>query len=245
MNTELKIPNHIAIIMDGNGRWAKEKGKNRSFGHLEGSKTLRKITKHIFNRGVKVLSVYAFSTENFKRSKEEVSYLMDLFIKTFTLYIDEFVNNDIKIVFSKKEEGLPKKVLEVLKKASDKTKHNSKHIFNVCINYGGHDEIVDTTKKICEKVINNEIKISDITNEMFEKNLYNDLPPIDLLIRTSGEYRVSNFMLWQLAYAEFYFPDVYFPDFLESEVDKAIDAFNKRDRRFGGINYEEKNKEVK
>jgi len=230
----IKIPNHVAIIMDGNGRWATKRGLSRSEGHLEGSKTLQKLTEHIFNKGVKVLSVFAFSTENFKRSKEEVDYLMNLFIKMFKTNFKTLKSKNIKIVFSKKENGLPEKLEKIIEQIESETKDNTAGIFNICINYGGQDEIVDTTKKLCKKVLSGELDINDIDNNIFEQNLYQYLPPIDLLIRTSGEKRVSNYMLWQLAYAEMYFPGVHFPDFNSNEFDKALEVYTSRNRRFGG-----------
>ncbi|MBQ6282420.1 MAG: di-trans,poly-cis-decaprenylcistransferase [Bacilli bacterium] len=229
----MNIPNHVAIIMDGNRRWATEKGLNKSEGHLAGSKTLRELVEYAFSNGIKVLSVFAFSTENFNRSKVEVNYLMNLFVNMFTDYFDELNRKGIKIVFSKRESGLPSKLEKIIKNVEGKTKNNKKGIFNICINYGGQFEIVDTIKKISAKVLNKEIDIDDIDKEYVEKNLYQDLPPIDLLIRTSGEYRVSNFMLWQMAYSEMYFTNTYFPDFHKEELEKAIKEFNKRDRRFG------------
>lgn len=229
------IPNHVAIIMDGNGRWATKRGFKRSVGHLEGSKTLKKLVNYAFERGVKVFSVFAFSTENFKRSKEEVDYLMNLFIKMFKDNFKILKEKNIKIIFSKKENGLPSKLEKIIKNVEEDTKNNTGGIFNICINYGGQDEIIDMTKKVCNKVLNGEINIKDIDKDIIEKNLYQEIPSIDLLIRTSGEYRISNYMLWQLAYAEMYFPDTYFPDFDEAEFDKAIEIYNSRDRRFGGV----------
>ena len=231
----IKIPNHVAIIMDGNGRWATNKGLSRSEGHLAGSKTLQKLTEHIFNKGVKVLSVFAFSTENFKRSKEEVDYLMNLFVKMFKNNFKTLKEKNIKIVFSKKESGLPEKLEKIIKEVEEETKYNTAGIFNICINYGGQDEIVDTTKKLCQKVLDGDLDINDIDNNTFEQSLYQSLPPIDLLIRTSGEERVSNYMLWQLAYSEMYFPNVHFPDFNSKEFDKALEVYTLRDRRFGGV----------
>lgn len=224
---------HVAIIMDGNGRWATKRGLRRSEGHLAGSERLKEVVEYAFNHGIKVLSVFAFSTENFNRSKEEVDYLMNLFIKMFSKYFDELNRKGIRIVFSKKESGLPLKLESIIKDVTEKTKDNTKGIFNVCINYGGQDEIVDTVKKISLKVKNGELNIDDINREVVKENLYVDLPPIDLLIRTSGEYRISNFMLWQMSYSEFYFTDTYFPDFDSKEFEKAIESYKNRDRRFG------------
>ena len=233
----MNIPKHVAIIMDGNGRWATKRNLSRSIGHLEGSKTLKKIVEYAFSNGIEILSVFAFSTENFKRSKEEVNYLMNLFVKMFKDYFDELNEKGIKIVFSKKESGLPDKLENIIKDVTEKTKDNKNGIFNVCINYGGQDEIVDVVKKISKKVLDGNINIDDINKNIIEENLYQKLPPIDLLIRTSGEYRISNYMLWQMAYSEMYFTNTYFPDFNEFELKREIEEYSKRDRRFGNIEH--------
>ena len=227
------IPKHVGIIMDGNGRWAKMRGKKRSFGHLEGSKTLENITLYAIECGVQILSVYAFSTDNFKRSKEEVDYLMDLFIIMFNKKMKKIKDNDIKVIFSGRREPLREDVLASMDKIVEETKNNKRGILNICLNYGGQEEIVDATKKIVELVNNGELNIDDIDKNSFYKYLYNDLPPLDLLIRTSGEYRISNFMPYQSTYSEFYFTDTLFPDFNNQEFDKVIESYNKRDRRFG------------
>ena len=229
----LKIPNHLAIIMDGNGRWAKQRGKKRSMGHLEGSKTLEDLAVYAVRRGIKVLSVYAFSTDNFKRSEDEVSYLMNLFTTLFKTKLKKIQNEGIKVVFSGRKHPLSDEVLDAMDKIVEKTKNNKNGILNICINYGGQEEIVDATKKIAKDIEIGKLKEEDLNKEIFNKYLYQDLPPIDLLIRTSGEYRVSNFMLYQMSYSEFYFTDTLFPDFKESELDKAIESYNHRDRRFG------------
>lgn len=226
-------PNHVAIIMDGNGRWAKLRGLKRTEGHLKGSETLKELVEYAFSNGVKVLSVFAFSTENFNRNKIEVDFLMELFVKMFNEYFYELHEKGIKVVFSKKDMGLPTKLENIIKEVTEKTKDNKNGTFNVCINYGGQDEILDMTKKISEKVKNGELDIESISKEVIEENLYQKLPPIDLLIRTSGEYRVSNFMLWQMSYSEFYFTNTYFPDFNKDELKKALDDFKNRHRRFG------------
>lgn len=230
---KLKIPYHIGIILDGNGRWATERGLKRSEGHKAGFETLKILSKHVFTRGVKVLSVFAFSTENFNRTKDEVDYLMNLFLKGFKSSIKEFNKNNIKVVFSGRKEPLSDKVYESMKSLEKETLNNTGGILNICLNYGGQTEIVDTTKKLINDVLDGKLKTEDITPEIFMKNLYNDLPPIDFLIRTSGEIRISNFMLFSLAYAEMYFPLTYFPDFKEDEFDKALEEYTKRDRRFG------------
>ena len=234
MNTELNIPNHVAIILDGNRRWAKKRGMKPQEGHYKGFTNLENLVDYVFSKGVKILSVYAFSTENFSRSKEEVDYLMDLFAVAFKKYFEKQNKKNVKIVFSGRREPLPEKVLKMIDEVTEKTKDNTGPIFNICVNYGGRPEIVDTTKKICEMVKNGEISIDDIDEDLFTKNLYQDLPAIDLMIRTSGEIRLSNFLLWQNAYAEFYFPEVEFPGFDEKEFDKALEVFDKRNRRFGG-----------
>ena len=228
------IPKHVAIIMDGNGRWAEQRGLKRSDGHKAGSEALKKVVEYAFNNGIEVLSVFAFSTENFKRSAEEVNYLMNLFVVVFKKYFNELHNKGIKIVFSKKEEGLPVNLEKLIKDITEKTKNNKKGIFNVCINYGGYDEIIDMTKKISTKVKNNELDINDINAHVINENLYQVLPPIDLVIRTSGEYRISNFMLLQMAYAELYFTNTYSPDFNDAEFEKALNEYKNRNRRFGG-----------
>lgn len=230
---KLKIPYHVGIILDGNGRWATERGLKRSEGHKAGFETLKILSKHVFTRGVKVLSVFAFSTENFNRTKDEVDYLMNLFLKGFKSSIKEFNKNNIKVVFSGRKEPLSDKVYDSMKSLEKETLNNTGGILNICLNYGGQTEIVDTTKKLINDVLDGKIKTEDITPEIFMKNLYNDLPPMDFLIRTSGEIRVSNFMLFSLAYAEMYFPLTYFPDFKEDEFDKALEEYTKRDRRFG------------
>lgn len=236
---KLKIPNHVAIILDGNGRWAKERGLTRSQGHKMGFENLKNVSEYIFSKGIKVLSVYAFSTENFKRSKSEVDFLMSLFASKFGEYSTEMKKKNIKIVFSgKRMAPLPNSVIKIINEIEEDTKNNTGGIFNICVNYGGHSEIVEATKRICSSVKNNQLAIEDITEENFEHYLFQDLPPVDLMIRTSGEMRISNFMLWQISYAELYFPKCYFPDFDEEEFDKALLEYTKRDRRFGNINNE-------
>lgn len=226
---DLKIPNHVAIIVDGNGRWAKERNLPRSKGHDAGFENLKKLGLYIFSKGIKYLSVYVFSTENFKRDKDEVDHLMNLFVLMFKRDKNFFMKNNIKVVFSGRDEPLPKKVIEARDKLTEMTKNNTGGVFNVCLNYGGRAEIVDA----CKKIVNDNVSAEDITEESFKKYLYQELPDVDFMIRTSGELRLSNFLLWELSYAEFYFPDIKFPAFTENDFDDAILAFNKRDRRFG------------
>ena len=229
------VPNHVGIIVDGNGRWATQKGKKRSEGHLAGSKNLDNLCQYIFDKGIKILSLYVFSTENFKRSDEEVNYLMDLFIKKFKNDFKIFNKKDIKIVFSGRREPLRQEILDIIDDITYKTKDNKSGILNFCLNYGSHAEIIDAVKKINKDIINNKLVIDELNDDIFKNYLYNNLPDVDLLIRTGGEVRLSNFMLWQCAYAELYFTDILFPDFNEAELEKALDSYSKRDRRYGGI----------
>lgn len=239
--SNLKIPNHVAIIVDGNGRWATEKGMTRSEGHNQGFLNVKKLSAYIFSKKIKYLSAYLFSTENFKRSKQEVNFLMNLLTQKLNDILKFCHEEKIKAVFSGKKDNLSKKVIDSMEKIEKETSVYQDKIFNICFNYGGHAEIIDATKKIVNDVKNNKLDINELNEETFNKYLYQDLPPVDLMIRTSGEMRLSNFMLWQNSYAEFYFPKTYFPDFNEKEFDKAIIEYTKRDRRFGGINYENKN----
>ncbi len=232
---DLNLPIHVGIIMDGNGRWAKKRGLARSLGHSAGAKNLKKLLRHIFKRGIKYVSVYAFSTENFKRSKEEVDYLMKLFIKMFKTNAKEFIKDKIKVVFSGSRNNLSEELNNAMDDLEEKTKDFENGIFNVCLNYGGRSEIIDATKKIAKLVKDGNLAIDDIDEEVLDNNMYNRLPDLDFVIRTSGEMRTSNFMPWQSTYAEYYFPDTLFPDFDEKQFDIAIEEFQKRSRRFGGV----------
>ena len=225
------IPNHVAIILDGNGRWAKNRGLKRSIGHKAGFDNLKKLSKYIFKKGVKILSVYAFSTENFKREQAEVDYLMDLLVSKFKTLVNK--KDNVKIVFSGSRDNLREDVIEAINEIEEFTKENDGHIFNICFNYGGRLDIINATKNIVNDVQNGLLNINELDEELYKKYLFNGIPDIDLLIRTSGELRISNFMLYQLSYAEMYFPQVLFPDFDSKEFDKAIEVYNKRDRRFG------------
>ncbi len=235
MNDNYILPKHVGIIMDGNGRWAKKRGLKRSFGHKAGANNLEKLLKHIFNIGIKYVSVYAFSTENFKRSEDEVNYLMDLFVKYFTKKKKIFVKEELKVIFSGSKDNLREDVIKGINEIELATKDLTKGTFNICLNYGGRTEIVDAIKKINKDIIHNKISVDDVSEELVSHYMYQDLPDLDFVIRTSGEQRISNFMLWQGSYAEYYFPSVLFPDFNEEEFDKALEEFNKRNRRFGGV----------
>ncbi len=228
--------NHLGIIVDGNGRWAKERGLSRSEGHKAGAEALRKIILYLSREKlVNYLSLYVFSTENFARPKDEVNYLMELFMKWFTTVKKEYRKENIKIYFSGRPEYLKTNIVEAMNSLEKETENNTGLVVNFCLSYGGRAEIVDATKKICQEVLNGNIAIDDIDENLFGKNLYHELPDVDFLIRTSGENRISNFMLWQISYAEFYFPKTYFPDFTPEELNKALEEYAKRDRRFGNI----------
>ena len=235
MNNELLLPTHVGIIMDGNGRWAQERGTIRTMGHKRAVSTLKDLCIHMADMGIKYVSLYAFSTENFKREIKEVEFLMDLFINTFNKEFGFLKEKKCRVVFSGRKEPLPQSVLDAMDKIMEETSMNSDLVLNICLNYGSHAEIVDMTKKLCEMYKNDEINLDDITEDFIQENMYQNLPPLDYVIRTSGELRLSNFMMYQASYAEFYFPKVYFPDFNNEEFDKAIEEFNKRNRRFGGV----------
>ena len=235
MNDKMIIPNHIGIIMDGNGRWAVKRGLPRTMGHKKAIGTLKELCIHMADIGVKYVSLYAFSTENFKREVKEVNFLMDLFINTFEKEFGFLKERDVKIIFSGRREPLPEKVLKAMDDLVNDTKDNKSLVLNICINYGSHAEIVDMTKKLCQLYKEGNISLDDIDEKLLEENMYNDLPPLDYVIRTSGELRLSNFMMYQASYAEFYFPEVLFPDFGVEEFDKALEEYQKRNRRFGGV----------
>lgn len=228
--------NHLGIIVDGNGRWAKERGLSRSEGHRAGAETLKNIILYLNKENlVNYLSLYVFSTENFDRPKDEVNYLMELFLKWFKTVEKEYKKENIKVYFSGRKEYLKKEILEAMNILEEKTKNNTGLVVNFCLSYGGRAEIVDATKKIAKMVVDNRIDIDDIDEKLFSQNLYHELPDVDFLIRTSGENRISNFMLWQISYAEFYFPKTYFPDFTIEELKKSFLEYEKRDRRFGKV----------
>lgn len=234
---EVKIPNHVAIIVDGNGRWATNRNMPRSKGHEAGFENIKNLTSYIYKKGVKYISAYLFSTENFKRSKEEVGYIMNtLLVGKLKEILDFCKEEKIHAIFSGRRDKLSSKVLKAMDDIEKTTKKFKGRVFNICFNYGGHAEIVDATKKIVKDVNDGKLDIEKLDEKTYSKYLYQDLPDVDLLIRTSGEERVSNFMLWQLAYAEFYFPKTLFPDFKESDFDYALMEYTKRDRRFGGVN---------
>lgn len=238
MENKLK---HLAIIMDGNGRWAQKRGMKRSMGHKKGSETLEKIALHINELGINVLSVYAFSTDNFKRSKEEVDYLMDLFIEMFNKKLKKLIDRGVKVVFSGSKDNLRSDVVSAMDNIVNKTKDNLGTILNICLNYGGQEEIIRAAEKYHDDLVNNVVSKNDINRDNFYRYMDNDLPPIDILIRTGGDHRLSNFMLYELTYAEIYFIDTLFPDLNNKEIDNIINSFYHKDRRFGGINEKKTN----
>ena len=235
MDEIANMPQHIAIIMDGNRRWAKEKGIETKEGHKAGAENLENIAKYCNDIGIKYLTVYAFSTENWKRSKEEVSALM-LLLKNYLKRFSKNANKEnirIKILgdISNLEDGLKKSIEE----AVERTKNGTGLTLNIAFNYGGRNEITNAVKKIALKVKNNELNIEDINEDLVAQNMYTeDQPDPDLLIRPGGELRTSNFLPWQLVYSEFYFTDKYWPDFKYEDLLEAIQTFNKRNRKFGG-----------
>ena len=228
------LPQHIAIIMDGNRRWAKAKGLPVAFGHKEGAKTLEKIVRYAKKVGIKYITVYAFSTENWKRNEEEVSTLMNLMQSYLDDYSKRADSENIKVNILGSRQKLSEKMINSVEKCMEKTKNNTGITFNIALNYGGRDEIVKAVKNIAQKVQNDEMKLEDITEQTISDNLYTkNQPDPDLLIRTSGEIRLSNFLPWQLVYAEFVFVEKNWPDFDEKDLDEAIEIYQKRNRKFG------------
>ena len=228
------LPKHIAIIMDGNRRWAKKRNLPVALGHKEGARTLEKIVRYANKIGIKYITVYAFSTENWKRTEEEVNSLMTLFQNYLDDYSKRADSENIKVKIIGSRENLSNKMIDKIEKCMERTKNNTGITFNIALNYGGRDEIVAAVKEIVQKVKQNEIEIKDITEELISSNLYTKgQPDPDLLIRTSGELRLSNFLPWQLVYTEFLFVDKYWPDFSEADLDEAISVFQKRNRKFG------------
>ena len=225
---------HIAIIMDGNRRWAKAQGKPAGFGHKEGAKTLEKIVRYANKIGIEYITVYAFSTENWKRAEEEVSTLMALFQSYLDDYSKRADSENIKVKIIGNRKGLSEKMIKSIEKCMERTKNNTGITFNIALNYGGRDEIIHAVKNIIERVQNKEIDIEDITEQTISDNLYTaNQPDPDLLIRTSGEMRLSNFLPWQAVYSELLFVNKNWPEFTENDLDEAIIEYQKRTRKFG------------
>lgn len=231
-----RIPKHIAIIMDGNGRWAQKRGLPRTFGHKAGAETLRAIVQTVSEIGVQVLTAYAFSTENWKRPTDEVSLLMNLLSEYLDSEIDELCENNVQIKFIGKTDELAPILQHKIEKAQTRTAKNNGLVLNLAVNYGGRAEITRAVQIIANKVAQGQLNPDHIDENIINRYLYTDnLPDPDLLIRPSGDFRVSNFLLWQLAYTEFYFTDLYWPDFKADHLLQAIAVYQNRDRRFGGL----------
>ena len=230
MSEDKSIPTHVGIIMDGNRRWATQQGLSTLKGHLQGQQTLRTIAHHAFRNGIKYLTVYAFSTENWRRTEEEVGYLMNQVARSLKKYLSEFVEGGVKIQLLGVREGLPDNVLQAIEQAEAATADNDQATLAICFNYGGQQELVDAAKRL----IASGVAADDITTEMYANYLYGpNIPPIDLLIRTGGEQRISNFMLWRAAYSELAFTPTFWPDFTPKEFDELLLAYAERQRRFG------------
>ena len=235
----MNIPQHVAIILDGNGRWAKAKGMPRNYGHAQGSKNVEKICEEAWRMGIKYLTVYAFSTENWNRPKEEVNALMKLLRNYMKTCLKTAAKNDMKVRvigdITKLDEDIQKRILEL----EEATKNNGGLNFQIAINYGSRDEITRAVRTLAEDVKEGKLMPEEVNEACIERYLdTHDIPDPDLLIRTSGEQRLSNYLLWQLAYTEFYFTDVPWPDFSKQELEKAIEQYNLRDRRYGGVKEE-------
>ncbi|MCI5870136.1 MAG: isoprenyl transferase [Dorea sp.] len=238
----MNVPQHVAIILDGNGRWAKAKGMPRNYGHAQGSKNVERICEDAWRIGIKYLTVYAFSTENWNRPKDEVDALMTLLRNYMKTCLKTAAKNDMKVRvigdISRLDEDIRNRILEL----EEATKENGGLNFQIAINYGSRDEIIRAVRRISSDCAEGKIKPEEIDESIFEHYLdTHDIPDPDLLIRTSGELRLSNYLLWQLAYTEFYFTDVPWPDFNNEELIKAVEQYNARDRRYGGVKEEVQN----
>ena len=233
---ELSVyPKHIAFIMDGNGRWAKKRLMPRTFGHKNGCEAIIRVLRACRDFDINYVSLYAFSTENWSRSEEEVSYLMELISEYFTKYLNKLKEGNVKVIVSGFSDNLPSKVKDVITKVVNYTKDNTGQVLNLCFNYGSKKELVRATKLIAEDVVNGKLKIEDINEDTISNNLFTKgLPDVDLMVRSSGEQRISNFLLYQIAYAELYFTKTYWPDFDKDVVYECLKEFEKRQRRFGG-----------
>ncbi len=229
-----RLPQHVAIIMDGNGRWAKQKGKLRVFGHENGTKTVRKIVEAATEIGIPNLTLYAFSTENWNRPKLEVQMLMKILVSSLKKELKILVKNNIRLNTIGDITSLPKAVYNELTEVVEKTKNNDRMTLTLALSYGAREELKNAVKTIATKVKNNIISVENVDESIINDHLYtHDLPDVDLLIRTSGEHRISNFLLWQIAYAELYFVDTFWPDFSKQNLYEAILNYQKRERRFG------------
>ena len=233
---DLKIPNHVAIIMDGNGRWAKKRLMPRNMGHVQGARTVEQIIEDAYNLGIKYLTVYAFSTENWKRPQDEVNALMKLLKDYLKNCIKRANKNNMRVRVIGDKTGLEQSIQDKIQELEEVSAKNTGINFTIAINYGSRDEMVRAMRRMMEDCKNGDLLPSEVSEEVFQSYLdTSDLPDPDLLIRTSGELRLSNYLLWQLAYTEFYFTDVLWPDFNKAELEKAIEYYNGRARRFGAV----------
>ncbi len=231
-----RIPAHIAIIMDGNGRWAKQRKLPRTMGHRAGMKNIKMMVEESSNLGVKYLTLYAFSTENWKRTKEEVGALMDLVVEFINKEFEELHRNNVKLNSIGDISKLPEKSKAAVEDAMYKTRNNTGLTLNIALNYGGRDEIVKGVKEIAKEVLEGKLQIDNIDDKIISDHLYTSgMPDPDIIIRPSGELRLSNYLLWQSAYSEFWFSNINWPDFTKEDLRRAIGDFQKRDRRFGGV----------
>ena len=234
MEENMKIPNHVAIILDGNGRWAKSKGMPRNYGHVQGAKTVEVICEEAYRMGIQYLTVYAFSTENWNRPQDEVDALMGLLRNYMKTCLKTAAKNNMCVRVLGEKSRLDEDIRARIEQLEEATKNNTGLHFQIAINYGGRDEIVRAVRKLAVSVAEGSLKPEEITEQMLGNALdTHDIPGPDLLIRTCNELRISNFLLWQLAYTEFYFTPVAWPDFTKEELEKAVEAYNKRDRRYG------------
>lgn len=225
------VPVHVGFILDGNRRWAKEKGLPTLEGHRKGYDNLKVVAEHAYEKGVEFVSAYIFSTENWNRTEEEVTYLMKLALKIAEKDARELIKKNVKIVVLGVEERVPNKVVNAFKKVESDSKNNTGGVLALCFNYGGGREITDAIKRI----ISQNTPVDEISQETISENIYHpEIPPVDLMIRSGGEQRISNFMLWRVAYAELYFSDLYWPDFGTNALDQALEWYKNRNRRFGG-----------
>lgn len=232
-----KVPEHIAVIMDGNGRWAQKRGLPRSAGHQAGAKKVEELVVNASEYGIKVLTLFAFSTENWKRPQDELNHIFSLVKKFLLEGKNKFKENNVRILFMGKIEELDNELKSLMYEMMEETKDNKTITLNIAVNYGSRSEIIEATKKIAKECVDGKQNIEDIDEACVEKHLMsNSLPNIDLLVRTSGEIRLSNFLLWQVAYSELVFTKVYWPDFDKKELEKVLIEFQSRNRRFGGLN---------
>ncbi len=241
----MNVPRHVAIILDGNGRWARAKGMPRNYGHAQGSKNVERICEEAWRMGIKYLTVYAFSTENWSRPKDEVDALMKLLRNYMKTCLKTAAKNDMKVRVIGDKTRLDEDIRSRIAELEEATKNNGGLNFQIALNYGSRDEIVRAVRKIARDAKDGKLEPESITPEVISSYLdTHDIPDPDLLIRTSGEERLSNFLLWQLAYSEFYFTDVRWPDFTKEELMKAIEQYNSRDRRYGGVEKKEDGEHV-